>query len=298
MAIRIKGASANEGHPADAGRVHLCELMLLLLSPQDCDKGDTWPISQMRLIAVMLPAADMPLGQAAAHLTPHPLHKHPTRQVLFQPPLHWGKAVPQAGQALPRSHGPQGQRLRAGHSAHSAQTGPPPQTPRCLGHSATALMRRRRTLVAARPAAHPSFLTHRALGLFCNNRLRPGGPPQPEGEAVPGAPPPFSRDCCRGESVTQTWLLRCERKSAARGTASGKYFFCLTPLPSSQLEYCSVRHGVWSCGSNLVTVKPKAKNIKSTQPRMVKRKKVFVDIPKHLAKLKPPRLRTINKYFL
>ena len=38
---RIKGASASEGHPADAGSAHSCELMPLLLSPQDCDRRGT-----------------------------------------------------------------------------------------------------------------------------------------------------------------------------------------------------------------------------------------------------------------
>jgi len=45
-------------------------------------------------------------------------------------------------------------------------------------------------------------------------------------------------------------------------------------------------------------MKPKAKNAKPIQPRMIKRKRVSVDISKHLTKLRPLPLKKISKYFL
>lgn len=78
---------------------------------------------------------------------------------------------------------------------------------------------------------------------------------QPQGEAKAVTPFLFSRDCFRSGHVIQIWPLKCEGKSAGRGRASGKCFFCLTLLPCSRLECCCVRHDVGTCSCHPATMR-------------------------------------------
>lgn len=130
--------------------------------------------------------------------------------------------------------------------------------PRPLPHTARdsrALMRRWQIHMATRPTA-TTFLSLAEPWVYS---VAIGSDLvvffQPQGEAKAVTPFLFSRDCFRSGHVIQIWPLRCEGKSAGRGRASGKCFFCLTLLPCSRLECCCVRHDVGTCSYHPATMR-------------------------------------------
>ena len=157
--MRIKGASASEGRPADTGSAHSCELMPLLLSPQDCDREGTWAHFTNGANGCDGSWLLTPPWARRLHSRPHVPFTSTLHGRCCSGPLSTGGGCASDGSSTSLITQPTGSR-------GSEQSFLPPGTR--LGHhprphvtqdtQSRALMRRWRTFMAACPAAHPSFL--------------------------------------------------------------------------------------------------------------------------------------------
>lgn len=94
VVVRMKRVSASEGRPAHAGSVHVCALVLPLLSPRTATEEAPRAHFTDGLTAATANSCQHPLHQAPTPMTPCHLHNHPAWQVLLWPPLQGRETVP------------------------------------------------------------------------------------------------------------------------------------------------------------------------------------------------------------